>query len=367
MSTFSTPFRSLQALGANSARALGLKVLASEFITAYPTACVFADKVTRKSVTNGITGQFPLLGRYSGGAWHTPGVSLDPAAGPQVTERLIHVDRRRIYPIVLPEFDRNVAHYEYRAPLVDQMVQCVSRDRDERISRVIARAARTASGNPTGIPYGISGARTTGGAAFRGAALATTVANLRTAIWAAAQRLDENNVARGVDNRTIALRPAQYYLMLNETSTTGAMQLNRDVGGSGNVSTGEIRTYAGFNFVMTNNMANANVTTEDVAATTGTVSLGGGPGALYGNGGNNYNGDFRNTIALCFAKDCVGNAVIDGFKMESEYSVRTQADLLAMSFIEGLNVLRTEGAIELWGSDTPLGDVDATNNLLPVG
>jgi hypothetical protein len=123
-----------------------------------------------------------------------------------------------------------------------------------------------------------------------GTPAAVTGAELITALFTAAQKLDENDIPS--DGRFAVLRPSEYYKLI--TGGSGAVAINtsaanKDVGGSGSLASGSIAQVAGITIYKSNH-----IPSTDLSA----VSTGDGASSndIFGAGGVGYNGDFRNSL-----------------------------------------------------------------------
>jgi hypothetical protein len=141
---------------------------------------------------------------------------------------------------------------------------------------------------------------------------------LASNLFTAAQTLDQKNVSSS--DRNVFLRPAQYYLLAQNTT-----MINQWYGGSGAISDGTILRVAGIEVVKTNALPSTNVITG-VAA---------------------YQGNFATTVGLVMQKQAVGTVKLMDLATESEYDIRRQGTLMVAKYAVGHGILRGDCAIEI--------------------
>lgn len=200
---------------------------------------------------------------------------------------------------------------------------------DKHILSTILAASRATANIPT---------VTAAGYAVDVADMDVTASVLVSGAFSAAEVLDGNDVPK--DDRYMAVRPAQYYLLAQKTDL-----VNRDFGGTNGVySDGTVLKVAGFTIVETNNMPSD--TTNDSA-----LADSGAQNDPHGTGGTGYNGDWRNVEALCFHKSAVGTVKMADLQVMSEYQVERLSNLLLARYAMGHSYLRPEAAVVLRDQD----------------
>ena len=157
-----------------------------------------------------------------------------------------------------------------------------------------------------------------GGTESIDASYKTVGSNLADGIFAGAQAMDEKDIPE--NDRYCYLKPAQYYLAAKLTEL-----LNKDWGGSGVYSEGEVLKVAGMHIVKTNNLPTTNITT--------------GPTA--------YQGNFTTTAAVLTHKSAVGTVKLLDLAMEAQYDIRRQGTLIVSKYAIGSGILRPESSVEL--------------------
>lgn len=126
--------------------------------------------------------------------------------------------------------------------------------------------------------------------------------------------------------RTIILRPAQYYLLAQTTKV-----LSRDWGGAGVYADGTVLKVAGVQIIKSNNLP-----TGVVDAVTGEK--------------NTYNGDFTNTVALALQKEAIGTVKLKDLSVEksgSDFHIMYQSTMMVGKYAMGHGILRPGCAIEI--------------------
>lgn len=299
---------------AGDARALFLKVFANEVLNSFNRNLIFADKHRVKEISYGKSYQFPAIGQTTAD-YHTPGQMI---VGTPIShnERIINVDEVLFSSVSVAEIDELMNHYDVRSEYAKQLGQAVAQRWDKNVAQLIALAARDSAT--------ITGGN--GGTVINGGATAETDGTvLAGLIFEAVQAMEEKDVPYQGDVYC-AVRPEQYYLLVQATDN-----INKDWGGMGSYGDGTVLRIGGVPIVKSNAVPNA-----VVASNTGEQ--------------NTYNGDFSNTVALVFHKAAVGTVRLRGLKTEmtgEEYAVTHGATLMKSSLICGSGILRPECAVEI--------------------
>jgi hypothetical protein len=347
------------------------------------------DKLSRfqrvRKIASGKSAVFPFIGNI-GGAYHTPGAPLAGAAGTVIkqAEKIISVDGQYISHTWISNLDEVMSSYDLRSEYTQQLGRALARAYQKRLARVMVRAARTQGPlDPTSIldetkNWGSTGAAPAAAsfngynANLAGASMETTASVLTNAIWRAVEVLDTKNVPE--QNRFVLIKPAQYYLLLNSGGTATTLALNRDYSSNpGDYARGLLPTIAGCEIVKSNYLPNGQDFTAEAfsainpgvgtyAQTMGQAAGSEGLAETYI--GNNYNGDFRNTVALVGQGEAVATVQLLDLQTEMEYYAMNQATLLLAKFAQGHGILRPECMCELTNGRMADGDVA---KFLPTG
>lgn len=286
-------------------QALFLKVFSGEVLTAFHRDNVFLDRSMVRTISNGRSAQFPVTGTVTA-AYHTPGTELNgtPIAA---AERVITIDDLLVAQVFIARIDEAKNHYDVRSVYSEEAGKVLAETMDKNLAQVGVLAARAAS-PITGAP---------GGSVLTNAGYGTDSTVLASGLFTAAQTLDEKNVGK---ERNVFLRPAQYYLLAQNTTV-----INQWYGGQGAISDGTVLKVAGIEVVKTNALPNTNVITG-VAA---------------------YQGNFATTVGLVMHKSAIGTVKLLDLATESDYDIRRQGTLIVSKYAVGHGILRSECAVEL--------------------
>lgn len=315
-----TPSRLGQAQGTGDALALFLKKFSGEVLATYDELCVMKDKSRVRTIENGKSAQFPVLGTATA-AYHVPGESLlETGEGAtylskvHAAERVINIDSKLTSATFIADIDEAMNHYDVRSEYAHQMGQALANKYDKQLLQLTALGARAA---PT-----ITAQTNKDGDVAVDADFNTNAASAIATIAAVAQQWDEKDVPS--ENRYAFVSPAAYYALAQNTSI-----LSRDWNApNGGIAQGKVFQVAGVNIVKTNHIPNANLSQE-----TGT--------------NNTYHGDFSLTLALFLQTDGLGTVKLRDLKMEAEYQIERQGTLMVASYALGHGILRPECCFEV--------------------
>lgn len=232
-------------------------------------------------------------------------------------QRLIKIDHILLSDIAVSEFDELLNHYDVRGEYAMQQGEALAIQRDKHVLQTGILAARGTDVLNNELPDGGSS---------NNANYGTVGDTLAEGIAAAAQQLDENWVPE--ENRVCFLKPAQYYL-LNQNPKL----LDRDIGGSGSISTGQAPMVVGIPIVKSNNFPAG----DDVSAITGER--------------NTYAVDAQNTVALVTHRSAVGTLMRMGVTTDAGWERMVQSWVLIAKYAMGHGILRPEAAFELRTAD----------------
>lgn len=296
---------------------LFLQVFAGEVLTAFRKATIFESLHTVRTIASGKSASFPIIGLNSA-AYHTPGNML---IGTKVkhAEAVIKIDDKLTSNVFIADIDEAKNHYDVRAPYSMEMGNALAYTFDKNVAAMIAKAARTATNFNTDLP---------GGTRIKIVATsksAITGAQLATALFSAAQKMDENNLPE--NDRYCVLAPAEYYKLVQETDV-----INRDWGGAGAYADGTVLRVAGITILKSNHLP-----TTNRSAATGEQ--------------NDYSANFTDSVALAFNKQAVGTVKLMDLRMEqtgSDVHALWQGTFMVASMALGTNILRPDCAIEIY-------------------
>jgi hypothetical protein len=295
--------------GGGDVEALFLKMFSGEVLASFNLANVFGDKHRVKSISQGRSYQFPAIGTATAG-YHTPGTEIVGRNSILQSERVIAIDDVLLANEYIAEIDELKLHFDVRGEYAKQMGEALADQYDRNVSRVIALAAR-ASATVTGG---------NGGGSATNANFATDASLLAGGIYSMAQVFDEKGLPES--ERYVAVRPAQYYLMVQKTDL-----INKDWGGVGSYATGQMGTVAGVTIVKSTKVPGANDSANNAI-----------PAA--------YRANYSTTVALGWHPHSVGTVKLMDVRSESVWDPRRQSTLLLAKYACGHGILRPECAFE---------------------
>ena len=296
---------------------LFLQVYGGEVLTAFRKATIFENLHKVRTISQGKSASFPIIGLNSA-SYHTPGTML---VGNQVkhAEAVIKIDDKLVSQAFVADIDEAKNHYDVRSQYTAEMGNALAYTYDQNVAAQICKAARTSTNFNTDLPGG------TRIKIVASSKAAITGAQLATALFSAAEQLDTDNIPEG--NRYCALAPAEYYKLVQTTDV-----INRDWGGKGAYSEGEVLRVAGIDIVKSNHLP----TTNRSAAS----------------GENNaYNADFTDSVALVWNPQCVGTVKLMDLKTEmtgSDIHALWQGTFMISSMALGVGILRPDCAVEIY-------------------
>lgn len=299
--------------GSGEADALFLKLFAGEVLTSFEQTQVMMDKHQVRTITQGKSAQFPVMGRGDA-YYHTPGQEI---LGGKIkhAERVITIDELLVAPTFIANIDEAKNHYDVRSVYTREMGAKLANTMDKHVLQTAVQAARAEKTINDADQFGgttIAGVDNTSGDA------------LAEAMFEAARVLDEKYVPE--DQRFLFVRPAEFYALARSTKV-----LNRDWGGEGSYAGGNVIRVAGITIVKTNNLPKTNIEPDTLEAGTN----------------NKYAGDFTNTVGLVMHPSAVGTVKLLDLGMDSEYQVARQGTLMVAKYAVGHGILRPEAAVEL--------------------
>lgn len=314
--TNATVSRIGQINGAGAVDALFLKVFAGEVLTSFEQTNVMMDKHQVRTITNGKSASFPVMGRGSA-YYHAPGEFIG-GGSIKHAERIITIDDLLIAPAFLSNIEEAKNHYDVRSVYSKELGAKLANTMDKHILQMGVLASRATKTIDDADQYG--GTKIT----LPTAGDENNGDKLAEAMFTAAKVLDEKDVP--ADQRYMYVRPAQFYALAASTKV-----LNRDWGGQGSYSEGSVIRVAGVTIIKTNNLPSTNVTTGTLAAGTG----------------DKYLGNYSKTVGLIMHPSAVGTVKLMDLGMEGEYQINRQGHLMVAKYAVGSGILRPEAAIEI--------------------
>ena len=342
-----SPSRVGQINSAGDVDALFLKKFSGEILQTFEESNIFKPLHTVRTIESGKSAQFPVTGIASA-AYHTPGENIADAGNSYLSdikkaEQVITIDKMLLASTFLSNIDDVKNHYDIRSVYANELGKALALRFDTAIAKVFIAAARSSAvvtGGKTGGQLDVANNDFSAGD-VAGTPAAVTGSELITALFTAAQKLDENDIPS--DGRFAVLRPSEYYKLI--TGGSGAVAINtsaanKDVGGSGSLASGSIAQVAGISIYKS-----THIPSTDLSA----VSTGDGASNndVFGGSGVGYNGDFRNSLGIVGHSAAVGTVKLLDLATESEYQIERQGTLFVAKYAMGHGILRPECAIEL--------------------
>ena len=301
--------------------ALFLKVFAGEVITSFDRASKTQGADMVRSISNGKSASFPVMGRI-GAAYHAVGAEI---LGDAVNsaEKVITINDLLISSVFVSNIEEAKNHWDVRSAYSTEMGRALSFQKDKHILQTIGQAT-LASANVTGGDA-TTNVVNTGIASSTDATAANAMID---AIFAAAKELDANYVPS--EGRKCFMRLEEYYKLANATN---AVNVDFSGGANGGVASGKVAKIAGIELVPVPHFVSGNVTatTEKGSATNG----GSFPQAV----------NLTNFVALVSHPSAVGTVKLMDLAVEKEYDIRRQGTLMVAKYSMGHGVLRPEAAV----------------------
>ena len=336
--------------GGSDNDALFLKKFSGEILQTFEESNVFKALHTIRTIENGKSAQFPVTGIASA-AYHTPGENIADGGNSYLsdikkTEKIINIDKMLIASTFLANIDDVKNHYDIRSVYANELGKALAVRFDTAIAKVFIAASRDSANltqvGKTGGRYNVADGEFGTSNIVAGTPEAVTGAELVSAFFAAAQKLDENDVPS--DGRFCVLRPQEYYKLVTGADSSNSFNLlsavNADIGGQGSIAQGTVPQIAGISIYKSNH-----IPSTDLSGT----SSGDGDSSndVFGINGVGYNGDFRNSFGIISHSAAVGTVKLLDLATESEYQIERQGTLFVAKYAMGHGVLRPECAIEL--------------------
>tara|TARA_B100000768_G_scaffold144588_1_gene137169 strand:+ start:55 stop:1095 length:1041 start_codon:yes stop_codon:yes gene_type:complete len=324
----------INATAGKSSRELFLKQFAGEVLTTFEERNIAMPLHRVRTISNGKSAQFPSIGTASA-AYHKAG---DTIYGGDVdaSEITVTVDDLLVSSTFVPKIDEAMNHYDVRSIYSSEMGNALANAADRNIFSTIYDAA-TGSGTADqkaqwvaadGVwaPTGTDSAEEAGKLQ-----LTTGGQGVVDGIIKSLELFDTQDVT---GEKYCVLDPATYYALLG-TDTTA---MNRDVGGNGSVSGGNVPTVGGVKILMSNHLPK-NVSAD--ATPTRITQANGGSGL------GDYSSGETGLKGLVFTKDAAATVKLLDLGVESEYQIERQGTLMVAKYAMGHNVLRNKAAIAL--------------------
>ena len=301
--------------------ALFLKVFAGEVITSFDRASKTQGADMVRSISNGKSASFPVMGRI-GAAYHAVGAEI---LGDAVNsaEKVITINDLLISSVFVSNIEEAKNHWDVRSAYSTEMGRALSFQKDKHILQTIGQAT-LASANVTGGDA-TTNVINTGIASSTDATAANAMID---AIFAAAKELDANYVPS--EGRKCFMRLEEYYKLANATN---AVNVDFSGGANGGVASGRVLQIAGIRLIAVPHFVTSNVTS---GADAGSATQGGStPQAV----------NLTAYEGLVCHPSAVGTVKLMDLATEMEYDIRRQGTLMVAKYAMGHGVLSPESAV----------------------
>ena len=338
--------------GGSDNDALFLKKFSGEILQTFEESNIFKPLHTIRTIDSGKSAQFPVTGIATAN-YHTPGENIAEQGGSPdkylsdigKTEKIINIDKMLVASTFLANIDDVKNHYDIRSVYANELGKALAVRFDTAIAKTFLAAARDSANLTTtsaGSTYDVAGEAFGRGNLDPAAVDTFTGAQLVGALFAAAQRLDEQDVPS--DGRFCVLRPAEYYKLVTGADASNTFSLtsviNSDIGGQGSIASGNVPQIAGISLYKSNHLPST-----DLSGGAGVDA--GSSNDIFAGNGVGYDGDFRNTFGIVSHSAAVGTVKLLDLATESEYQIERQGTLFVAKYAMGHGILRPECAIEL--------------------
>ena len=302
--------------------ALFLKVFSGEVITSFDRASKTQGADSVRSIANGKSATFPVMGRTTA-AYHTPGT---PILGSDVNhnEKVITINDLLVSSAFLSNIEEAKNHWDVRNSYSTEIGRALAFQKDKHVLQTIGQAAQVTTPSVTG---GDAGTVLTN-PNIASATAATSANGFIDSLFDAAKTLDDKYVPS--EGRICFLKPEMYYKLANATN---AVNVDFSGGANGGVASGRVLQIAGIRLIAVPHFVTSNVTT---GADAGSATQGGStPQAV----------NLTAYEGLVCHPSAVGTVKLMDLATEMEYDIRRQGTLMVAKYAMGHGVLRPESAV----------------------
>ena len=307
---------------ANAEDALFLKTFTGEVITSFDRASKTQGADSVRSISNGKSATFPVMGRTTA-AYHTPGAEI---LGSDVNhnEKVITINDLLVSSAFLSNIEEAKNHWDVRSNYSTEIGRALAFQKDKHVLQTIGQAAQQSTPNVTGGDAGTVLTNT----AIASATAATSANGFIDSLFDAAKTLDDKYVPS--EGRMCFLKPEMYYKLANATN---AVNVDVSGGANGGVASGRVLQIAGIKLISVPHFVSSNVNsgTDQGSATQG----GSNPQAV----------NLTAYEGLVCHPSAVGTVKLMDLATEMEYDIRRQGTLMVAKYAMGHGVLRCESAV----------------------
>ncbi|WMM95382.1 capsid protein [Pelagibacter phage HTVC134P] len=302
--------------------ALFLKVFSGEVITSFERASKTQGADSVRSIANGKSATFPVMGRTSA-AYHTPGTEI---LGSDVNhnEKVITINDLLVSSAFLSNIEEAKNHWDVRSNYSTEIGRALAFQKDKHVLQTIGQAAQVTTPSVTGGDAGTVLTNTN----IASATAATSANGFIDSLFDAAKTLDDKYVPS--EGRICFLKPEMYYKLANATN---AVNVDFSGGANGGVASGRVLQIAGIRLIAVPHFVTSNVTSGSDA---GSATQGGStPQAV----------NLTAYEGLVCHPSAVGTVKLMDLATEMEYDIRRQGTLMVAKYAMGHGVLRPESAV----------------------
>jgi hypothetical protein len=302
--------------------ALFLKVFSGEVITSFERASKTQGADSTRSISNGKSATFPVMGRTVA-AYHTPGAEI---LGSDVNhnEKVITINDLLISSAFLSNLEEAKNHWDVRSSYSTEIGRALAFQKDKHVLQTVGQAALTSTANVTGGDAGTVLTNT----AIASATAATSANGFIDSLFDAAKTLDDKYVPS--EGRICFLKPEMYYKLANATN---AVNVDFSGGANGGVASGRVLQIAGIRLISVPHFVASN------------VNSGVDQGSATQGGSNPQAVNLTNFEGLVCHPSAVGTVKLMDLATEMEYDIRRQGTLMVAKYAMGHGVLRPESAV----------------------
>lgn len=297
-------------------RDLFLEIFTGEVMTAFEENNKMLERTRVRTISEGKSAKFALVGGIEAN-YHTPGEEIK---GQEVahSEEIITIDDLLVADAFIADIDEAMNHYDVRQPYSNEMGRTLSREMDSNILKEVIKASRADATITDGSREGGSQIIDSD---LDSSTFEDKMDALTQAIFESAQIFDEKDVPE--ERRYVVFKPAEYYVLAQNLD-----MINKDYGGRGAVSKGDIIEIGGIEIVEHNNVPQDDSSDDE------------------------YHGvDASETVGVAWNYEAVGTVKLMDLSMRADYDPRRLGTLMTAKYAVGHGALRPECAIELASSD----------------
>ena len=295
-----------------------IQIYSGMVLTAFERKTLFLNLVNTKTIQNGSSVQFPIIGQAADTDTHThvPGTELTMSTIP-VKERIINIDALEYYAMAVDKFEEKVLHFETRNELAKQAGEALAVKIDKKAAVTLVTASQT-SGTIGGAAIQADGTEVNNDVIDSGATPKAKGDALIEAIFAAVAAME----AKDVTGEKYFVTTPLIYSYLAQSSA-----IDKDItsGTNGGLDTGKVMDVAGIKIYKSNNLPTATA-----------INVGGVNKKLKG---------------LIFSSDAIGVVKLMDVTSEANYIPEQLATLLTSYYSYGMGVLKPSCSCVITGGN----------------